>query len=122
MTFTRTVDCGRTSLHGDGHVKTIEGLTVEEERAAALFRALGNPARVRIVRELAAREGCQTGDLAGILPLAQSTVSEHLKVLREAGIIRGRVEGDRWYCLDPEVLGWLQEYCQGLLGSVEECC
>lgn len=99
-------------------------LTTDEERAAALFRALGNPARVRIVRELAGRSTCVTGDLVGVLPLAQSTVSEHLKVLKDAGIVRGAIdgEGDRCYCLDPEVLRWLLEFCTGIESAAAVAC
>lgn len=93
-------------------MKEIEGLTAEEERAAAVFRALGNPARVRIVRELARRGACQTGDLVGVLPLAQSTVSQHLKVLKEAGIVRGEVDGELCYCLDPRAFEWVVEFCE----------
>jgi ArsR family transcriptional regulator len=101
-------------------VKQIEGLSADEERAAQLFRALGNPARVRIVAELARRSACVTGDLVDLLPLAQSTVSQHLKVLRDAGIVRGTIDGDQCYCLDPEVLTWLVEFSQGFFG--EACC
>jgi ArsR family transcriptional regulator len=101
-------------------VKQIEGLSADEERAAQLFRALGNPARVRIVAELAKRSVCVTGELVDVLPLAQSTVSQHLKVLKEAGIVRGTIDGDQCYCLDPEVLGWLVEFSQGFFGDA--CC
>lgn len=97
-------------------MKTIEGLTTEEERAAAVFRALGNPARVRIVTELARRNACVTGDLVDVLPLAQSTVSQHLKVLREAGLIRGLAGDDGCYCLDPETVRWLANFC------TDVCC
>lgn len=92
-------------------MKTIEGLTEEEERAAAVFRALGNPARVRIVTELARRQACFTGDLVDVLPLAQSTVSQHLKVLKEAGIISGAIEGNPCYCLDERTIRWLVDFC-----------
>ena len=95
-------------------VKEIEGLSEDEARAAALFRALGNPARLRIVAELAERHACVTGDLVGVLPLAQSTVSEHLKVLREAGIVQGELDGEPCYCLDPETLGWLAAFTASL--------
>lgn len=97
-------------------MKPIEGLSVDEERAAEIFRALGNPARVRIIRELARRESCVTGDLVQLLPLAQSTVSQHLKVLKEAGIIRGDVDDPKCYCLDGEVLRWLAAFC------IDICC
>lgn len=98
-------------------MKAIESLTADEERAAAIFRALGNPARVRIVTELARRNACVTGDLVGVLPLAQSTVSQHLKVLREAGIIQGPVDGaNACYCLNQDVVRWLALFC------TEVCC
>lgn len=97
-------------------MKVIEGLTAEEERASAIFRALGNPARVRIITELARRNACVAGDLVDVLPLAQSTVSQHLKVLKEAGIIRGSIEGEGCYCLDPDVVRWLANFC------TDVCC
>jgi ArsR family transcriptional regulator, arsenate/arsenite/antimonite-responsive transcriptional repressor len=97
-------------------MKQIADLTTDEERAAEVFRALGNPARLRIVRELARRNACVTSDLVGVLPLAQSTVSQHLKVLKEAGIILGEVDGEPCYCLDPDVMRWLAAF------SVELCC
>lgn len=98
-------------------MKSIAGLTTEEERAAAVFRALGNPARIRIVTELAKRDACVAGDFVELLPLAQSTVSQHLKVLKEAGIIRGTIEGgDACYCLDPETIAWLVRFCEQVCG------
>ena len=100
-----------------GAMKEIEGLTPDEERAATIFRAMGNPARVRIVRELAQRKACATGELVGLLPLAQSTVSQHLKILRDAGIVQGTIEaGDQCYCLDPEAVRWLANW------TYEMCC
>ncbi|MBA4182068.1 MAG: transcriptional regulator [Anaerolinea sp.] len=103
-------------------MKLIEGLTAEEERAAAIFRALGNPARVRIITELARRNACVTGDLVDVLPLAQSTVSQHLKVLKEAGIIRGSIGGEGCYCLDPDVVRWLANFCTDVCCPPEASC
>lgn len=78
-----------------------------DERLAELAKALGHPVRAGIVRHLAAQDSCQYGDLTDRLPLAKSTVSQHLKVLREAGLIRGEVDGPRvCYCIDP---GGLQQ-------------
>ena len=91
-------------------VKDIQGLTEDEVRAAAVFRAMGNPARVRIVRELSMRKGCATGELVTLLPLAQSTISQHLKVLKEAGIVQGSPDDDGCYCLDPEAVRWLSNW------------
>lgn len=97
-------------------MKAIETLTAEEERAAAVFRALGNPARVRIVSELARRSAC-VADLVEVLPLAQSTVSQHLKVLKEAGLVAGTIEGpNASYCLEAEAVRWLARFC------TEICC
>jgi ArsR family transcriptional regulator len=97
-------------------MKAIHDLTRDEERAAEIFRALGNPARVRIVTELAKRNACATSDFVDLLPLAQSTVSQHLKVLKDAGIVRGAIEGDQCYCLDPDTIHWLVAFC------VQVCC
>jgi ArsR family transcriptional regulator len=82
---------------------------------ARLARALAHPARVRIVRLLARRGECVCGQIVLDLPLAQATVSQHLKVLKEAGIIRGQVDGPRvCYCLDPRVLKRAKELIGGL--------
>lgn len=76
-----------------------------DEELAALARALGHPARVRILRLLADRGTCVCGEIVDELPFAQSTVSQHLKVLKEAGLIRGEVDGPRsCYCLEPAAL------------------
>jgi ArsR family transcriptional regulator len=72
---------------------------------ASLAKALGHPARVRIVRFLLSRDSCMCGDIVEHLPLAQSTVSQHLKMLKEAGLIRGTIDGPRvCYCVEPNVL------------------
>lgn len=99
-------------------MKTLDILTAEEERAAAVFRALGNPARVRIVTELARRNACVTGDFVDALPLAQSTVSQHIKVLREAGIVRVATmpNGDPCYCLEPGAMQWVIDFCAQVCG------
>ena len=95
-------------------MKRIEGLSADEERAATIFRALGNPARVRIVAELARRNACVAGEIFDVLPLAQSTVSEHLRVLKDAGIVQSGIDGDPCYCVDPEAIAWLAEFCTSL--------
>lgn len=81
-------------------MKTIDTLSPEQLRAAELLRALGNPARIAIIDELARRNTCMTGDLVDVLPLAQSTVSQHLKVLKGAGLITGEIDGPR-VCYSP---------------------
>jgi ArsR family transcriptional regulator, arsenate/arsenite/antimonite-responsive transcriptional repressor len=76
-----------------------------DESLATLAKALGHPARVRILRFLLEQDECMVGTIVQELPLAQSTVSQHLKVLREAGLIRGEVDGARiCYCVNEEAL------------------
>ena len=76
---------------------------------AELAKALGHPARAQILRLLMARDACVCGEIVDELPLAQSTVSQHLKVLKEAGLIRGEVDGPRiCYCVEPRGLARLQ--------------
>lgn len=78
---------------------------IEPERFALLCKALAHPARVRIVEYLKRADRCICGDIVEILPLAQSTVSQHLKQLKDAGLIKGEVEGPRTcYCLDRVLL------------------
>jgi ArsR family transcriptional regulator, arsenate/arsenite/antimonite-responsive transcriptional repressor len=84
------------------------GLDPDDE-LARLARALAHPARVKIVRFLLEREECMAGAISDELPLAQSTVSQHLKVLREAGLIHGEVDGVRiCYCANPARIERLQ--------------
>lgn len=74
-------------------------------RTAGLAKALSHPVRIRILEILGGRRACICGGLVERLPLAQSTVSQHLKELRDAGLIRGDVEGPRTcYCLDPKAV------------------
>jgi ArsR family transcriptional regulator, arsenate/arsenite/antimonite-responsive transcriptional repressor len=89
--------------------------TQEELELARLARALGHPARVRILRFLAARQTCIGGDIVDELGLAQSTVSEHLRILREACLIRGEIERPRiCYCVTRETLQRLRDLIAGL--------
>jgi len=84
--------------------RPIEGDAADDE-LAMLAKALGHPARVRIVRLLVRKNACVCGDLVDELPLAQSTVSQHLKVLKDAGLVRGDIDGPRvCYCIEPRTL------------------
>ena len=77
---------------------------------AKICKALGHPARVQVVEFLKKIDRCICGDIVQILPLAQSTVSQHLKCLKESGLIRGEVEGPRTcYCLNRELLEKFKE-------------
>ncbi len=85
------------------------------EDFARLARAIAHPARVRILRLLIGRKACVCGEIVECLPLAQSTVSQHLKIMKEAGLIQGEVEGPRvCYCVDPQKLGQLKSLVAGL--------
>lgn len=85
-------------------LRLVEGEEADEE-LAALAKALGHPARVKILRILSRRRECLCGEIVGELPLAQSTVSQHLKILKEAGLVRGTVDGPRvCYCLSESAL------------------
>jgi len=77
----------------------------ETELFAELCKALGHPARVMIINYLKRIDRCLCGDIVEMLPLAQSTVSQHLKCLKKAGLIKGEVEGPKTcYCLDRTML------------------
>ena len=93
----------------------------EERELAALAKALGHPARAQIVRLLLSRDACYCGEIVEELPLAQATVSQHLKVLKEAGLIRGEIEGPRTcYCADRERLAALAQLVGALLREAVE--
>lgn len=80
----------------------------DDDTLAAMAKAIAHPARLAILRLLAKRETCVTGDVVAELPLAQSTVSEHLRILREAGLVQGEIEGPRTrYCVNTNGLAAL---------------
>lgn len=81
-----------------------------DEALAALAWAVAHPARVRILKLLIAKKACVCGELVEMMPLAQSTVSQHLKIMKEAGLVQGEVDGPKvCYCVDPEGLARLKE-------------
>ncbi len=88
-------------------------------RLANALKALAHPARLDVLRVLAERDTCVCGEIVDELPLAQATVSQHLKVLKEAGLILGTVDGPRvCYCLDRPALLALREELSAFLGSL----
>lgn len=90
---------------------------------AARLKALAHPARLTILRTLAERQTCICGDLVEVLPLAQATVSQHLKALKEAGLVRGETDGPRsCYCLDTEALRHVHEALGALFGELDCRC
>jgi ArsR family transcriptional regulator len=85
---------------------------------ATLAKALGHPARVAILRLLGGREGCFCGEIVEHLPLAQATVSQHLKLLKDAGLVRGEIDGPRvCYCANRPMLEHARELMAVLMGD-----
>ncbi|GAO01462.1 helix-turn-helix transcriptional regulator [Anaeromyxobacter sp. PSR-1] len=113
--LTKVPTCGPAPESNDEpDLRPVEGAEADEE-LALLAKAVGHSARVQILRLLARRETCICGDIVDELPLAQSTVSQHLKVLKEAGLIRGEIDGPRvGYCVEPRTLRRLKS----LVGSL----
>ena len=93
------------------------------EPLAAACKALAHPARLAILQTLAGRGSCICGEIVEVMPLSQATVSQHLKVLREAGLISGETDGPRsCYCINAETMGALRDRFGQLFGSLENCC
>jgi ArsR family transcriptional regulator len=89
------------------------------QQLARMAKALGHPARIAILQTLAERRSCVCGEIVEVLPLAQATVSQHLKELKAAGLVQGTVEGrNSCYCLDPEGLQRMQQQFQALYQAV----
>jgi ArsR family transcriptional regulator len=92
----------------------------QDEELARLAKALGHPARVAIIRLLQGRGECICGDIVDRLPLAQATISQHLKVLRDAGWIQGEIDGPRvCYCVQPETGKRFTALLSGLIPTEE---
>lgn len=86
-----------------------------DEEFSSYAKALGHPARVRILRILSRQKDCICGEMVALLPLAQSTVSQHLKVLKEAGLVQGEIDGPRVrYCINREALRRLKALARHL--------
>ena len=85
-----------------GATKT-DYFTAQQNELASLAKALGHPARIAILEVLLKQDSCVCGDIVNELPLAQPTVSQHLKELKTAGLIKGNIEGNSvCYCIDVE--------------------
>ncbi len=98
----------------------VRDLTQEEARLAKMLRALGNPVRFSMMQYLADHQLCITGDIVEFTNLAQSTVSQHLKVLREAGLIDGEIEGPATcYCISVQGMQFLKAQINHWL---PDCC
>ncbi len=95
------------------------------QELAALAKALGHPARIAILRTLAQKQRCICGEIVEVLPLSQATVSQHLKALKEAGLIKGEVEGVKsCYCLNVEYLERMSPLLNQFIKNIltPNCC
>jgi DNA-binding transcriptional ArsR family regulator len=98
------------------------GFTQADVRAAKFAKALGHPARIAILRILLKRQACICGDIVEELPLSQSTVSQHLKELKEAGLITGDIAGKKiCYCIDEQAWKQAQQLLEGLFTDYSAC-
>lgn len=112
MPVDKTSCCPDATQRAD--LRPVEGREADVE-LARLAKAVGHPARVQILRLLARYQGCVCSELVDGLDLAQSTVSQHLKVLKDAGLVQGEISGPRiCYCIEPRTLRRLR----ALIGSL----
>src|SRR5262245_4834507 len=110
--MTRTI---RASSRGTRTGRISTAPTTSDVELARLAKALGHPARVAILRRLLGSGECVCGEIVEGLPLAQATVSQHLKVLKSAGLITGEVDGPRvCYCVNPRAVQRIKE----LIGAI----
>jgi len=99
--------------------------TEKQNKLAIIAKALGHPARIAIVEYLLKVNECICGDIVNELPLAQPTVSQHLKELKNAGLIKGNIEGNSiCYCIDEEAFEIINVFFSNVISKVKQkkCC
>lgn len=103
-----------------------EAFGQDEQELAELAKALAHPARIAILKELARRNTCVCGEIVEVLPLAQSTVSQHLKELQQAGLIQGTIEGAKsCYCINRATFQKFERMLESFFVSTtanQSCC
>ena len=100
-----------------------ELFSTQQNRIAKMAKAIGHPARIAILEHLIQKGTCVCGDLVDELPLSQATISQHLKALKDAGIIKGSVEGVyRCYCIDQKACTSLINTVSKLFSQLKNCC
>ena len=104
-----------------------EHFTDKQNAIATIAKAMGHPARIAIIDYLLKMDSCICGDIVNALPLAQPTISQHLKELKNAGIIKGNIEGNAiCYCIDETALQTMQKYFGQITTKLEKkksnCC
>jgi ArsR family transcriptional regulator, arsenate/arsenite/antimonite-responsive transcriptional repressor len=109
-------------------ISKTEEFTSKQNQISVMAKALGHPARIAILEVLMKRDECICGDIVDELPLAQPTVSQHLKELKNAGLIKGAIEGNTvGYCIDQKGIRKLIEYLEAVDAKLEKtktkkCC
>jgi ArsR family transcriptional regulator len=109
-------------------VNKSEAFTDTDQRLAALAKAMSHPARIAILRILAERNTCICGEIVEVMPLAQATVSQHLKDLLDAGLIKGTVDGKKsCYCINWDTMASFSAQFNTLFGDLHQsvkksCC
>jgi len=107
-----------------GITKT-EHFTEKQNEIALIAKALGHPARIAIIEYIVKVNACICNDIVNELPLAQPTISQHLKELKNAGLIKGSIEGNTiCYCIDETTISRLQNYFNTISNKIsnKECC
>lgn len=107
-------------------IKTKE-FSKDDLQLAKYLKALAHPARISIMKQLASANTCFCGEIVEVLPLSQSTVSQHLKELKEVGLVKGEIDGAKvCYCIDQEewkkAIDTIQEFLNNNLFKEIECC
>ncbi len=104
-------------------VSKTEQFSEHQNEISILFKALSHPARIAIIEYLLTVDTCICGDIVSKLPLAQPTVSQHLKELKNAKIIQGSIEGTAiCYCLNPETLKKIENYFLEITDKLQKKC
>ncbi|MEM6522440.1 MAG: metalloregulator ArsR/SmtB family transcription factor [Bacteroidota bacterium] len=107
-------------------ISKTEKFSTSQNEIATLTKVLGHPARIAILEYLASRNSCVCGDIVEELPLSQSTVSQHLKELKNTGLIKGAIEGPSvCYCIDKEAWDAAKVLMQKFFDEVQvsmNCC
>jgi len=101
--------------------------TAKQNEIASIMKALGHPARIAIIEYLLSVDTCICGDIVNVLPLAQPTVSQHLKELKNVGLIKGNIEGTAiCYCIHEEVFAKFQHFLVEVFDQIahkkSNCC
>lgn len=105
-----------------GKTKT-ELFSTQHNELAAMAKAIAHPARIAILEYLAKKGSCVCGDIVEELPLSQATISQHLKAMKEAGLIKGEIDGTyRCYCVDACACTKLIQNIRNIFSSLTNCC